>query len=64
MSWFKGLRFGKFMLSRRLRALCMSTILLAGLVSGAAIRPEEIEELIRAASKARTVQVIQDERVE
>ena len=53
---FRGL------LGRRSRALCIGAFLVGGAFGGMPIRPEEIEEHMSSMSKAKVVQVLEQER--
>jgi len=52
---FRGL------LGHRSRALCVGAFLIGGALGGMPIRPEEIEEHMRRISKAKVVQILEQE---
>ena len=53
---FRGL------LGHRSRALCIGVFLIGGALGGMPIRPEEIEEHMRSMSRAKIVQVLENEQ--
>ncbi len=53
---FRGL------LGNRSRALCIGAFLIGGALGGMPIRPEEIEEHMRSMSKAKIVQLLENEQ--